>query len=223
MKTKDLKNEVLSELELISEMALTDVKNDNKTDFDIDKWLKEVSPNNKKLAEKTDEIITYNLHLFHELNFDIKTENGEYCFLLGNTNTLAYSIKNNWPDGKEPKHREKTRKQNDYNGLNLQDYIMELRHDFNRKEIVYNPEKEYFLPKWKVDEINENSALAKQRVLNTYEKSKPNDLIRLCWKFIRNPAELEGVHYHWINPTVKFEPVGSYEVPEYMQTKTNAA
>jgi len=33
--------------------------------------------------------------------------------------------------------------------------------------------------------------------------SEKSDLIRLCWKYISDPNEVEGVHFAWINPVVK--------------------
>lgn len=47
---------------------------------------------------------------------------------------------------------------------------------------------------------------AKNSVIRQYKKAGENDLIRLCWKYITNPVDLEGVHIAWENePVVKFE------------------
>lgn len=47
---------------------------------------------------------------------------------------------------------------------------------------------------------------AKNSVIRKYKKAGENDLIRLCWKYITNPVDLEGVHIAWeTEPAVKFE------------------
>ena len=53
----------------------------------------------------------------------------------------------------------------------------------------------------------EENEAQKNRIIMEYKKAAKGDLIRLCWSYITNPVELEGVHVAWKEePKVKFEP-----------------
>lgn len=219
MKTKDLKNSVLEELQLISDLAMEDVKNDGLELGYIEERLKSCKTP-KKLAEEKDEIIgLLYRHSYwdktkenmYEIDFDGQT----FAFPLNIVNSVQYSIKNNWPEGKEPTHKNWTKRVLDSNANELQKKVMEWREDYNIEIETFESVKKYY--SWlddssienKVIELNNNSLAAKERVKREYKKSKPGDLIRLCWKFITDSRELEGVHFAWVDPKVTFEP---YEV-----------
>lgn len=53
-------------------------------------------------------------------------------------------------------------------------------------------------------EANES---AKKAVILDYKKAQPNDLIRLCWEWITNPNNIEGVSIPYsVEPKVIFTP-----------------
>ena len=94
------------------------------------------------------------------------------------------TILKRFPDDRKAKHKTKTRKWNDLNGKDFQICVMEMREDFQGKG--------YLTGKQSLD--------SRRGVIKKYKKSLKNDLVRLCWKFITDEKELEGVHYPWLDP-----------------------
>jgi hypothetical protein len=172
MKTQELKQQVMNDLNDILEMSISEIE-------------KQWEP--KSEGMKTEDYLCYNQDVLPE-TWEIKHEQLSFSFPGTMAHSIAKMVKSKFPNGKIPKNRDKTKRQHDFNCKGFQGYVMELREFYNGREYV----------------SDDDNMAAKKDVIKKYENSKPCDLIRLCWKFITDPDELEGVHFPWVNPVVKY-------------------
>ena len=177
MKAKQTKQTVLAELELITDLAIGDVKNAMPEDV-FGYYMDEINQaKGIKQAGKKSHLVNLN-HSLSDQMYSIEIENGKIEFPIGGVPSVLYRIKKDWP--------ENVKKENTggagrgANGKMMQAGVMELRQ------------------RWQ-DVEKRNS------ILNQYKRAGKNDLIRLCWKFITDARELEGIHFAWVNPVVKYE------------------
>ena len=182
MNAKQIKNQVLSDLAEIQSMCIAEIGgfaefNGSAEDF--------IWQNRKELPE----------------NWQIQ----EMLFPSDMVPKLLKKVKSDFPNGDEPKHKEKTKKQNDANGIELQKYIHELRQTYQAKTDYPEGYTMAIGKKWfSGAELNKKILAEKDAIKKLAAK---NDLVAQCWAYISNPKELEGVHYAWVNPVVKFEPI----------------
>jgi hypothetical protein len=205
MEHKNLKNKVLNDLQLIIDLAMEDVKNNSGTTDHLQNF------SGKKLAEQKDGLIAKGYGSRWSGNptlFSIETDSQKIEFPASYSNSLRYAIKNGWGDGTTKQPVKNRRKELEARGNGLQEMIMTYRlacingsHSYEYNMGIYFG-------------YTKTKTIFREEVIELYEKSKPDDLIRLCWKFITDTKELEGVHYPWINPVVKFEPYGTFELPQ---------
>jgi len=176
MKTaKELKQQVLTDLNTILEMSISEVENNT---------------GEKPEGMKTEDYLFCNQEFLPE-TWELKHEQLSFSFPGSMIDGITKMVKSKFPEGKTSKHKNKTRKWNDLNGKDFQICVMEMREDFYGKE--------YLTDKQNLD--------SRRGVIQKYKKSVNGDLIRLCWKFITDQCELEGVHFAWVNPVAKYEPI----------------
>lgn len=228
----ELKNKVLSELQLISDMAIQDVKNNNKN-LDIDDflsdhklnerydWVAVPISNNKKLAEKKDELISFVYpsnwrHTEDDNLISIDTFAGFFKIPINSTNQIHYAIKNGWGNGKS-KPTTISKRILDFNGIELQKKIMIYRNAYLYGSCSYEESTSSYFG------YKRTAKMSREEVVTKYKNSKPGDLIRSCWKFITNPETLEGVHTPWVDPQVTFTPWREVkyisDIPKYYRDK----
>lgn len=71
----------------------------------------------------------------------------------------------------------------------------------------------------------ETGLKAKNDLIGQYKKSGQSDLIRLCWKYITNPAQIEGINCPYSEePRAIFTPYREVQnIPEYIQNQYKIA
>jgi len=219
MKHLELKNSVLSDLQLITDLAIEDIKNDNVKNGwkdDTDEFIENGEWFDKKRENRIYELIRRNYDLFPAENIELEYCRGKYTFPIQQAPILQKEIKSKWGNGKFSVKNKTTHQLND-RSKDLQKQIMNYREAYQNGSYTYNEYQGSYFGYY------ETKTIFKEQVIQMYERSEPGDIIRLCWKFITSPETLEGVHTTWVDPQVKFEPYGSFEVPEYMKTKTAVA
>jgi len=100
--------------------------------------------------------------------------------------------------------------------------VVEKRNAFDKTRSIDNQNEVekyrriYQLTYWGSEET---SIKAKNDLIKQYKKAGASDLIRLCWKYITNPATIEGVNVPYIEePKVVFTPYSEMEtVPEFVK------
>jgi len=186
MENLEIKNNVLNELNNILNISV------QKIEEETGENLQEFIKRNSYFKSNIDEFLSMNSYLLPDL-LDISLNGFKMNFPSLSVAWLITDVKSKFPKDVIPKNRSKSKKQNDYSGLELQRRICIYRE-------AYQNGISYDYPKYSRGEIT------KKTVENLYNKSKPNDLICLCWKYITDPRNLEGIHYHWENPVAKYEP-----------------
>ena len=177
MKAKQTKQTVLAELELITDLAIGDVKNAMPEDV-FGYYMDEINQaKGIKQAGKKSHLVNLN-HSLSDQMYSIEIENGKIEFPIGGVPSVLYRIKKDWPE--KIKTMNGSGKGMNRRGKSMQSKVMELREDWQDIE-------------------------KRNSILNQYKRAGKNDIIRLCWKFITDARELEGVHFAWINPVVKYE------------------
>jgi hypothetical protein len=112
-------------------------------------------------------------------------------FMVGDSIWLGRRIKNGFGNGKSEQPTKNKPSELNFRSKTFQSKIANLRADYQRA--AYFPSKE--------------AESAKKAVLLSYKKAQPNDLIRLCWKWITNPKYIEGIHTAYkVEPKVIFTP-----------------
>lgn len=185
MNHKELKQQVLIDLNTILNMSVQEIE--TKSQHTIPELCELFTTRHRK-ADITD-VLQYESNRLPE-NWEIKHEQLMFSFPGSMAFDMVKMVKNGFSDGSEPKHKEKTKREYDYSGKELQQRIMNWRHAYQSKD-GYTFIENY-----------SSKTMYKEQVIEKYEKSKPNSPIRLCWKYITNPVELEGVHFAWQNPVV---------------------
>jgi len=177
MKAKQTKQTVLAELELITDLAIGDVKNAMPEDV-FGYYMDEINQaKGIKQAGKKSHLVNLN-HSLSDQMYSIEIENGKIEFPIGGVPSVLYRIKKDWPE--KIKTMNGSGKGMNRRGKSMQSKVMELREDWQDIE-------------------------KRNSILNQYKRAGKNDIIRLCWKFITDPRELEGIHFAWVNPVVKYE------------------
>jgi len=177
MKAKQTKQTVLAELELITDLAIGDVKNAMPEDV-FGYYMDEINQaKGIKQAGKKSHLVNLN-HSLSDQMYSIEIENGKIEFPIGYVPLILYGVKKEWPE--KIKTMNGSGKGMNRRGKSMQSKVMELREDWQDIE-------------------------KRNSILNQYKRAGKNDIIRLCWKFITDPRELEGIHFAWVNPVVKYE------------------
>ena len=114
---------------------------------------------------------------------------------------LLTSVKKDFPSGIAPKGNgigtgaQKRQKE-------FQRKIQDLREVYQRKADLPEGMSVCIGGKW----MNNKDIISKKQAIK--KMAETDELVRLCWKYISNPVELEGVHVAWKEePKVIFEPI----------------
>lgn len=183
MNAKQIKNQVLTDLTEIQSMCIAEIGGFAEFNGDSEEFIWQ---NRKGLPE----------------NWQLKHEQLEINFPSSMVPALLKKVKSEFPSGIAPKSNgigtgAQTRSKN------LQKYIHELRVKYQAKTDYPEGYTMAIGKKWfSGAELNKKILAEKARIKKEAEK---NGIVRDCWAYISDPRELEGVHYAWVNPVVKFE------------------
>ena len=201
MKAIDIKKQAIEDLQLIINMAIEQAEN-NICLFDTLDEYKKVkgakTPTQKE--ELTHEFIYYS-HESEVLNerFSLKYGHFQMNFDTGQAIFLSRKIKNGFGNGKSEQPTKNKRSELDYTSKELQTKIADLRHDYRFSDYLT---------------IEQNES-RKKAVISAYKKAEPNDLIRLCWKWITATKNIEGIHIPYSEePKAIFTPYFQIEKTE---------
>lgn len=186
MNAKQLKTAFLSDIDALIQLTAEDISKG--FEYTLDSFIEVQEPlTPKKRIEITENYLR--LQECSNENFSFKYGAAKYEL----SPIMAPSIRAgviHFPEGKNPTSNGSGTRRN-MRAKQMQKKIDDFRERYQGREYV-KPE--------------ENEA-AKTAVIREYKKAGENDLIRLCWKYITNPAEVEGVNVAWKEePKVIFEP-----------------
>jgi len=196
-KTKALKEQINSDLTALIDLTI-DQAQSTVGFMGLDEWITLKNP--LSTHKKESEIYEYcrlkddNNEFEEPINFKY----GLFEFSLSplQSITLSRKISNAIGSGLSVQPTKNKASELDQNGKKLQGYIAELREDYNGEKYWSYKDKER----------------AKKDVIEAYNDAKPNDLIRLCWKYIIQPQKIEGVNVPYsVEPKAVFTP---YEVKQ---------
>jgi hypothetical protein len=190
MKTTDLKKQVIEDLQLIIDMAICEAE---KTGDSFYEYKKRKQPKTAaQLEDVTYDFIYYNNEkkVLNDI-FTLKYDQYQIIFPVSESIFLSRKVKNGFGNGKSEQPTKNKRSELDANGKMFQAYIADLRHDYHFSDYL----------------ATEQNERRKKAVVVAYKKAQPNDLIRLCWKYIIQPEIIEGINIPYSEePKVIFTP-----------------
>lgn len=199
MNATEIKNNAISDLELLVEMAINEAEISYKYSFSefyqsgITHTRRRKKPT--EIDSKSD-FISYSDN--SKLDFNLKYDRFEFNFPLSQSVYLIPAFKNLHECPK--KASDKTGRVPNDNSNRFQSQIAELRRIYQQG--------------------NESDV-----IINQHKKAGKNDLIRLCWKYITNPVQAEGINLPYSeDPKAIFTHYKEVQnLPEYIQTQYKIA
>ena len=195
MNAKQLKTAFISDIDALIKLTAEDVSKG--FEYTLESFIEVQEPlTPKKRLEITEKYLR--LHELSDENISFEYGAAKYELSPVLSVYLRGIVSAKFPNGSKPEQKEKSKKEQDKNGLDFQQKIKIYRDAYQNGETEYKIWG-YFSESWKT--------MYKEEVIEKYEKAAENDLIRLCWKYITNPAEVEGVNVAWKEePKAIFEP-----------------
>lgn len=205
MKHSEIKNLVLFELDDIKNMAIKDSEQQSGIKFSDYCHEKNALTPAKKAAAEIDFIFYCRADLPE--NWTLKYEQLEISFPTDYVPTIHLNIKNQWGTGKT-KQPVKAKKHLNARCKELQNQVAEYRSKFIG---------EYQNTSWG----EKSRTQVKNEVLKLHKKADASDIIKLWWKFITNPAKVEGINTPWKEePKALFTPYSECDfTPETVKNK----
>ena len=175
-----IKNKAIGDIQAVLEIAIETAEKNGAFSYPLSEHLdKKQAKTPDKREDAIHEYLQYSdaSELLAE-KITLKYDLFECNFMLGESIWLGRRIKNGFGNGKSEQPTKNKASVLNVRSKKLQAEISDLRADYHGEKY------------WS----DESKASAKKAVLLAYKKAQPNDLIRLCWKWITNPENIEGVN-----------------------------
>lgn len=193
MQATAIKNKAIGDIQAVLNIAIETAEKNGAFSWSLSEHIqKKQAKTPEKREDAIQEYLQYSdaSELLSE-KITLKYDLFECNFMLGESIWLGRKIKNGFGNGKTEQPTKNKPSILNIRSKKMQSEIADLRADYHGRA-HWSPE------------ANES---AKKAVLLAYKKAQPNDLIRLCWKWITNPNNIEGVSIPYsVEPKVIFTP-----------------
>jgi hypothetical protein len=207
MKAIDLKNKAMDELKELINLAIDETERQGCL---FSEYYNIKQPKTSDQMENTlYEFLLYNDKKGNMDNiWELQYDNFKMSMPLSQVVFMIRRIKNGFGNGKSEQPTKNKQSELNVRSKKLQQQIEDWRKIYNRKLIDAEMVKDipYYTTKI-ITEYNDNVIWEKQKVMNVWDNSAKNDIIRLCWKYITNPNEIEGINTPYMEePKATFTP-----------------
>lgn len=199
MKATEIKNNVINDLNLVVNLAIEQAEKGNCLFDTLDEYIEKTGANtpDKKEQATRDFIFYSDASEVLDERFSLKYGQFEMNFDVQLAIYLPRKVKNGFGNGETKQPTKNKASELNHNAKRMQSIIADLRQDYHG-----------------VDHLDaEQNESRKKAVILAYKKANENDLIKLCWKWIISPLNIEGVHIPY-----KEEPKAVF-TPYYVKNK----